>query len=66
MTLIALAVHLGDDGKTFFARAAGFYLRHREEEALQKSTPSDSTVRTSSAVSRPSATTLHWPAAGRA
>lgn len=36
LTLIALAVHLGDDGKTFFARAAGFDLRHREEEALQK------------------------------
>ena len=29
-------MHLGDDGKTFFARAAGFDLRHREEEALQK------------------------------
>ena len=36
LTLVALAVHLGDDGKTFFARAAGFGLRHREEEALQK------------------------------
>ena len=34
LTLIALAVRLGDNGKTFFARAAGFDLRHREEESL--------------------------------
>lgn len=36
LTLVALAVHLGDDGEALFACAAGFDLRHREEEALQK------------------------------